>query len=335
MYFDDVSVCLSAGNGGDGCMSFRREKYIPYGGPDGGDGGRGGKIILRGSENVSDLTRYKFKPNWEAGNGFKGMGSNKYGKKGADLFLPVPLGTQVFNENSKDLVAEILENKEEVVLLNGGDGGLGNLHFKSSTNQAPRQFTEGTVGQEGTFRLVLKTIADVGLVGFPNAGKSSLISLITKAHPKTAPYPFTTLQPNVGILEYPEYHDRLKVADIPGLIEGASKNRGLGHRFLKHIERCSVLIFLIDMSAHEGRRPSKDYLCLRKELGNYCSDFLEKPSLVVANKMDEPTAQENLDEFQQDLSIKTLAISCLSEEGIDELKETLYSGVRDNSLKYQ
>lgn len=329
MYFDDVSVILSAGDGGDGCMSFRREKYIPHGGPDGGDGGRGGKIILQGSENISDLTRYKFKPNWEAGNGSKGMGSNKYGKKGADLFLPVPLGTQVFKENSDNLVVEILKNQEDVVLLNGGNGGLGNLHFKSSTNQAPRQFTEGTPGQRGSFRLVLKTIADVGLVGFPNAGKSSLISLITKAHPKTAPYPFTTIQPNVGILSYPEYHDRLKVADIPGLIEGASENKGLGHRFLKHIERCSVLLFLIDITGQEGRTPSNDYLCLKKELGNYCSAFLEKPSIVVANKMDEPIAQKNLNEFQQELGIETLPISCLSEEGIKELKENLYRRVRE------
>lgn len=331
MFFDDVSVFLSAGNGGDGCMSFRREKYIPHGGPDGGDGGRGGKVILRGSENLSDLTRYKFKPNWQAGNGTKGMGSGKYGKKGADLFLPVPLGTQVFNENSEKLVIEILKNQEEVVLLGGGNGGLGNLHFKSSTNQAPRQFTEGTLGQRGAFRLVLKTIADVGLVGFPNAGKSSLISLITKAHPKTAPYPFTTLQPNVGILTYPTYHDRLQIADIPGLIEGASQNKGLGHRFLKHVERCSLLLFLIDMSGQEGREPLNDYLCLKKELGNYCRAFLKKPSLVVANKMDELNAEENRNKFQRVLGINPLPISCLSEEGIHSLKETLYRKIRNNS----
>lgn len=327
MFFDETGVKLRAGNGGDGCASFRREKFIPKGGPDGGDGGRGGSIVLEGDENTGDLRTFHFRPHWEAGNGGPGASRQKTGRSGADEVLKVPTGTIVIDAETGKQRAEILVHGEQVVLLKGGKGGLGNIHFKSSTHQAPREYTPGEEGESGEFRFVLKSIADLGLVGFPNAGKSSLISLLTKARPKAASYPFTTLQPNLGIIEYPERYDRLRLADIPGLIEGAHENRGLGHRFLRHIERCFVLVFILDMAAEDGRDPLEDYETLREELRRYDPMVAAKEHLVVANKMDEAAAAENLDRFRARYEQRAWPTSCLTEEGIPELKEALFEAV--------
>ncbi|MGE9291780.1 MAG: Obg family GTPase CgtA, partial [Puniceicoccales bacterium] len=267
MFYDQTRVILRAGNGGHGCASFRRAKYIPKGGPDGGDGGKGGDLYLRADRNVSDLRAYRFQPHWKARNGEGGRGSQKDGKNGEDETLLVPVGTSVVNEKGR-VVCELLEHDQCVRLLRGGEGGMGNLHFKSSTNQAPREFTEGKPGQTGEFVFSLKTIADVGLIGFPNAGKSTLLARLTNATPKSAPYPFTTVDPFVGMTPENEDHDyrKLAIADIPGLIEGAAENRGLGHRFLRHVERCRVLLIVIDGAATDGRDPLEDYQVLLKEM---------------------------------------------------------------------
>lgn len=323
MFVDEKIVTLKAGNGGDGCASFRREKFIPKGGPNGGDGGKGGDIILECDTNVSDLTAYHFKPNWEARCGEAGKGNQKHGSDGASCILKLPAGTIVYDTETDQIVAELTQNGQRITLIKGGKGGLGNVHFKSSTNRAPRDFTPGVLVDPHEFKFVLKVIADVGLVGYPNAGKSSLTNLITRAQPKTAPYPFTTKSPIIGIIEYPEIYKRLRLADIPGLIDGASQNRGLGHQFLKHIERCSVLLIIIDMAGYDARDPLKDYENLKNELRLYDPKLLEKNILVAANKMDLPEAADNLKRFKKKYKTKVFPISCLDQEGIDNLKNNL------------
>ncbi len=325
MFVDEAKVTLRAGNGGKGSAGFRREKFIPFGGPDGGDGGKGGDVYALGDENLSDLEKYSYTPNLSAGDGGDGMGRQKTGASGADAYLRVPPGTVIINDENGAVVAEILRHNEKILLLRGGRGGLGNIHFKSSTNRAPRQFTYGTEGESGEFRLVLKSIADAGLVGYPNAGKSSLVSLITNANPKIGAYPFTTLHVNIGTLEYPEHYAKLKLADIPGLIDGASDNKGLGHKFLRHIERCKVLVLIIDMAGTDGRDPSDDYENLIKELGLYSPELLKKPMIVAANKMDEEEAVKNLKNFKKrHKNLDIIPISCLSEDGIGKLKSEIY-----------
>ena len=326
MFIDEAQISMKAGDGGDGSASFRREKFIPFGGPDGGDGGNGGSVYALCDENMTDLEAYRFTPQIQAKNGGKGLGRNKTGANGADVDVHLPPGTIIINAETGMVAAEMLKHGERVLILRGGRGGLGNTHFKSSTNRAPRQFTEGTEGEEGVFNLVLKTIADVGLVGFPNAGKSSLMNLITFGRPKIGAYPFTTLQVNVGIIEYPETYDRLILADIPGIIGGASENKGLGLKFLRHIERCKMLLIMLDMASEDGRKPEDDYATLIKELSLYDKKLLEKPIAVAANKMDEPAAVENLKRFCKKYpQVGVLPISCLSEEGIGGLKSAIYS----------
>ncbi|MBO6102962.1 MAG: GTPase ObgE [Opitutales bacterium] len=325
MFIDEAEITLKAGDGGDGSASFRREKFIPFGGPDGGDGGVGGSIYALGDENMADLEKYRFTPFYQAKNGGNGHGRNKTGANGEDVDIHLPLGTIIINTLTGAPTAEVLKHGERILILKGGAGGIGNTHFKSSTNRAPRQFTEGEEGESGNFKLVLKTIADAGLVGFPNAGKSSLMNLTTFGRPKIGAYPFTTLQVNVGVIEYPETYDRLVLADIPGLIEGASQNRGLGHKFLRHIERCKLLVFMIDMAGEDGRKPDEDYKTLLSELNLYNEDLLKKPAIVAANKMDEPAAAENLKAFKKKFpNVEIIPISCLSEEGIGELKSEIY-----------
>jgi len=331
MFVDECVVKLAAGDGGRGCVSFRREKFEPWGGPNGGDGGRGGDVILVGDVNTNNLVDYKYQPHWNAQRGGHGEGSDCSGKDGESRVMRMPLGTIVIDVETGKPVAEMVEDGQRIVLLKGGNGGWGNTHFKTSTNRAPRRANAGQEGERGTFRLVLKSIADIGLVGFPNAGKSSLTTQLTNARPKTAAYPFTTLHPQIGVIDYPDVikgHRKLLLADIPGLIEGAHENRGLGHRFLRHIERCALLVFLIDMAGTDARDPRDDYKHLLNELELYDKAMLKKPRLVVANKMDLPAAEENLSKFKRKYrSADVLEISCLSGEGLERMKKELLKRV--------
>ena len=334
MFIDEITIKARAGDGGRGCVSFRREKFEPWGGPNGGDGGKGGDVVLRGDDDQNNLVDFKFKPNWTAERGGHGLGKDCSGREGRPAVLRVPLGTVVTSLESGEMVTEILEDGQEFILCRGGKGGFGNTRFKSSTNRAPRQSGPGEPGAHGEFRLELKTIADVGLVGFPNAGKSSLTNLITNARPKTAPYPFTTLHPQIGIIEFPEEYDRLVLADVPGLIAGASENKGLGHRFLRHIERCSVLLLIIDMAGTDARDPRDDYRHLLRELELYNPALLDKPRLVAANKMDVAASAAHLRKFKTRYQgLRLLPISCLSHEGVPALKKELLKSVRRRQRK--
>jgi GTP-binding protein len=334
MFVDEVEVKLRSGNGGNGCLSFRREKFIPKGGPDGGDGGKGGDVIVICDHNVGDLVDYHYKGHFEAQDGEHGKGSQCTGKSGNDCTLKVPPGTIIYNAETNRRVAELLETDQQVILLKGGRGGLGNMNYKSATNQAPRKRTLGEPAESGLFRLELKTMAEVGLVGFPNAGKSTLVNMLTASKRKTAPYPFTTINPSVGVIEYHDTYERISLADIPGLIEGAHENKGLGHKFLRHIERCKVLLLIIDMAGEDGRDPLKDYEALLKELELYDPKLLKKTTFVAANKMDEPAAVDNLKRFKKKFAKADICpISCLSEEGLPALKEHIYELVQRESAK--
>ena len=326
MFVDECVIKASAGDGGRGCIAFRREKYEPWGGPNGGDGGAGGDVVLLGDHDTNNLVDYKFKPHWRGERGEHGLGKDCNGREGVDAVLRLPLGTVVTDVSTGKVVAEIIADGQRVVLCKGGNGGWGNTHFKTSTNRAPNRANPGQPGEHGEFRLVLKSIADVGLVGFPNAGKSSLTNAITKAHPKTAAYPFTTLHPQIGVIEFKDYVNgdkRLLLADIPGLIEGASENRGLGHRFLRHVERCALLLIIVDMAGNDGRDPREDYRQLLVELKLYDPALLKKPRLVAANKMDMPQAAENLRKFKSRYKVDVAKISCLEGTGLEELKNGL------------
>ncbi|MDR3273943.1 MAG: GTPase ObgE [Puniceicoccales bacterium] len=325
MFVDEVkNIRLNAGKGGDGCLSFRREKFVPKGGPNGGDGGDGGDIVLVGDANVSDLVEYRFKPHAHAKNGQPGMGSDMHGKNGEDKVLRVPIGTVIFNSANGNSVAEIISHEQKIILLRGGVGGKGNEAFKSSTNQAPRHTTPGTPGEEGTFNFVLKTIADVGLVGFPNAGKSTLTSILTDATPKIANYPFTTLHVNVGVMRDDSKKSRVLIADIPGIINGAHKNRGLGLKFLKHIERCKTLVYLIDMSGIDNRDPSQDFSDIKSELLHYDESLLKKHGVVVANKIDSDASKKNLRAFKGKYKIDVMEISCTKGIGLEALRKKIF-----------
>ncbi len=285
MLVDRARIFVRSGKGGDGCMSFRREKYIPKGGPNGGDGGDGGDVILVGDQSIDTLLPLTHRPHYRAGHGIQGKGSQMHGANGDDKIVKVPLGTLVTDENTGELLADISEDGQELVVAKGGKGGWGNEHFKSATNQAPRETTSGEPIEEHILRLELKLIADIGLVGMPNAGKSTLLSSISAARPKVAEYPFTTLQPHLGIAEL-DMDRRLIVADIPGLIEGAADGAGLGHRFLKHIERTGALLHLVDVMPVDGSDPVSNYRAIRDELERYSSELAAKDEIVVLNKVD-------------------------------------------------
>lgn len=327
MFYDELSIYLKAGKGGDGCVSFRREKYIPKGGPDGGNGGRGASVIIECDVNVSDLRTYHFSSRWIAKNGETGRGKDQHGKGADDLLLKFPAGTIFSDKKTGNVVAELTEHGQQIILLKGGKGGKGNSTFKSSTNQVPRQFTMGIEGDEGEFEVEVKVIADVGLVGFPNAGKSTLLTILTNATPKTAPYPFTTKDPSVGLLDDKENYRRLRVGDIPGLITGASENRGLGHQFLRHIERCKLLLILIDIAAVDQRVPFEDYKNLLKEMELFSEKLLEKPRIVVLNKTDLLEDDKAIKAFNKKLGSKAHTISCADEEGIKPLIDRLFEEV--------
>jgi len=417
MFVDKVKIRIKAGDGGNGCVSFRREKYVDRGGPDGGNGGKGGDVVIVADKNASDLSDFYFQPRVIAKHGIHGRGKNRFGRSAKDVVVNVPIGTQVFRltapvkqrapsnyhpaaateefdptstvgmpftpgrakqlaealqndapakvqiaaatgghaeawpsenippvETGRELIADLVEDGQRFVVAKGGRGGRGNTVFKSSAHQAPREFEYGEPGEQLEVELELKTLADVGLVGFPNAGKSTLISKITNAHPKVAPYPFTTLTPNVGILNYDDY-TRIRIADIPGLIEGAHNGRGLGHDFLRHIERCQLLVVLVDMAGVDGRKPDDDYRQLLAELKLYNPEILKKKRLVVANKMDLPQAKKNLAAFKRGIvgrasrpskrkqaggtpaPLKILQISALASDGLEKFKLELHKAL--------
>ena len=322
-FLDQVKIYIKAGNGGDGSPSFRREKFIEYGGPDGGDGGKGGSIILKAEQNLNTLIDFRYQQHHKAQRGENGAGQNKTGKSGNNLILKVPLGTQVFEEDNKTLIYDFLKIGEEFVVALGGKGGLGNTRFKSSTNRAPRKFTKGNTGEQFTIWLQLKTIADIGIIGLPNAGKSSLLSAITNANPKIANYQFTTLNPNLGVTKYDD--KEVTIADIPGLVEGAHKGTGLGIQFLKHIERCKSLLHLIDITNTDLK---KSYKQIKNELKNYSSKLAKKKELVVLNKTDlinEKEIKKIIKDFSKNTKSEIVTLSTLRKSSVSKIKAKLIS----------
>jgi len=374
MFIDHIIIHAKAGDGGRGCVAFRREAYVPKGGPSGGDGGKGGDVILEASPHVADFRDYFYKPHLRAQNGGHGLGSNCTGKSAPDLVAKVPVGTVVYrlppNKNclarntqnagipqredanlwrfagrsgltmsslkkihprdvSLEVIADLARPGESVVLCRGGRGGLGNRHFASPNNPTPRYAQPGQEGESGSFFLELKTIADVGLVGFPNAGKSSLLAALTHARPLIAAYPFTTLHPNVGVLELEDY-SRITFADIPGLLPGASRGVGLGYDFLRHVERTSVLLFVIDMAGTDNRDPCEDLPVLEGELAAYSANLLNRPHLIVANKMDLPTAGVNYHKFLKKFPNKTvIPISAQQAQGLPQLVQAVRNVLKE------
>jgi GTP-binding protein len=381
MFIDEIKVFARAGHGGKGAVAFHREAFVAKGGPSGGNGGRGGNVILQADHDLNNLIAQFYQPRLIAQDGKGGMGKGMDGPAGKDLIIKVPCGTLVWRldtpsaetseaETAKapekmllsssasrpvmrhsgrarameidleaeddaaragarrdlekgELVADLTQHGQEFVLCKGGRGGLGNRNFATATRQTPRFAQPGEPGDEGEFLFELRIIAEVGLVGYPNAGKSTLLAAISKARPKIAPYPFTTLHPQIGILEYPDFH-RLTVCDVPGLIEGAHKNVGLGHSFLRHIQRCKILVLLLDMAGTDAREPWDDYKQLLNELGLYDESLLDRPRLVVANKMDESVAEENLKKFKRKFrKVAVLPISAAFDEGVDKFKTTI------------
>ena len=321
-FIDQVEVIVRSGRGGDGSMSMRREALVEFGGPDGGDGGRGGDVVFKASEHINSLLALYYDPKCYAQDGAPGQGQKMYGKRGKDLVVPVPLGTEVYDVDTGLLVADITEPGQSVVVAKGGAGGFGNVHFKSSVNQAPTEHTPGGEPEEKRLRLELKTIADAGLLGFPNAGKSSLLSALSSATPKIASYPFTTLNPMVGTIVYDDFA-KIAMADVPGIIEGAAKGVGLGLAFLKHLERSKVLVYVIDMAGTDNREPWNDYKVLKKEIDEYSAELAGRPALVVANKLDTDAAKENLARFIEETGVNPIAISCTTREGLDVFKDEL------------
>ena len=322
-FLDQVKIYVKAGDGGDGSPSFRREKFIEFGGPDGGDGGKGGSVIFKAERNLNTLIDFRYQQHHKAKRGDNGSGQNRTGKSGDDLILNVPLGTQVFEEDNKTLIYDFDKVGDEFVVAKGGKGGLGNTRFKSSTNRAPRKFTKGTSGEEFTIYLQLKTIADIGIIGLPNAGKSSLLAAITNANPKIANYQFTTLNPNLGVASYD--NKEITLADIPGLIEGAHKGTGLGIQFLKHVERCKSLLHMIDIT---NEAIKKSYKQVKTELKNYSSKLSKKKEIIVLNKIDlisKNKLKQIVDNFSKNTKSEIMTLSTLKKNSISKVKAKLIS----------
>ncbi len=325
MFIDQATISLKAGNGGNGCVAFRREKYVPRGGPSGGDGGHGGDIYMESTEQLNTLLHLRYKSLYKASRGGHGLGSNCHGRNGKDLIIKVPVGTLVYEAENKHLVHDFTSPGERVLIAGGGRGGYGNAHFATATNQAPRHAEAGQRGEEKSVFLELKLIADIGLVGFPNVGKSTLISRISSAKPKIAAYPFTTLTPNLGVVEFNK-EKTFVVADIPGLIEGSHKGQGLGDQFLRHIERTKIIAHLVDVSEQSERDPVKDFSVINKELESYSHILAKKKQVLVATKIDalsEPRRLEALEQFSKRQKIKFVPISAVTGDGINQLVRTL------------
>jgi GTPase len=362
MFVDRIKVYAQAGSGGRGCVSFRREKFVPKGGPDGGDGGRGGDVILRADRHVDNLSNLFYEPIIKARNGGHGQGKKMHGRSAPAKIVKVPVGTIVYPAEEKQKprtvragpalnierstsisaqsairsepdwhapqsaikpMVDLTRDEQEFILCEGGKGGKGNVHFKNSRNRAPREYTEGEEGEQGHFLLELRTIADAGLIGYPNAGKSTLLRKISAARPKVAAYPFTTLHPVIGVVEFSEYR-RATIADIPGLIEGAHRGVGLGHEFLRHITRCRIFLFVVDVAGSEGRNPVEDLRNLRRELDLYDARLSERSWLIIANKIDLPGTEENLSAVRKKFpKINVVPVSAAEGEGIEELKSKL------------
>ena len=324
-FLDQVKIFVKAGDGGSGSPSFRREKFIEFGGPDGGDGGKGGSVILKTERNLNTLIDFRYQQHFKAERGGDGSGKNKTGKGGKTLVLKVPIGTQIFEEDNKTVIYDFKKENEEFVVAIGGKGGFGNTRFKSSTNRAPKKFTKGAIGEEYWIWLQLKTIADIGIIGLPNAGKSSLLASLTSANPKIANYKFTTLNPNLGVAMYDD--KEITLADIPGLIQGAHAGTGLGIKFLKHIERCKTLLHLIDITEKDL---IKSYKQVREELKKYSKDLLDKKELVVFNKIDlivKSQIKKKLSIFKQEINKNAIVMSTLDKKTVSDIKSKLINYV--------
>jgi GTP-binding protein len=330
MFYDYVKIYVKGGDGGDGMVAFRREKFVPMGGPAGGDGGRGGSIIFVGDASSNTLEAFKYKQHFKGERGQNGMSKSMYGKNGQDIIIKVPIGTIVRDDQTKEILADITEVGQELIVAKGGRGGRGNIHFQSAKNRAPEIAEKGEPGQERWLRLELKLIADVGLVGMPNAGKSTIISKVSGSKPKIADYPFTTLVPNLGVVNL-EPGMSFVMADVPGLIEGASEGLGLGHRFLRHVERTRLILHVVDMSGLTENEPWEDYKTINDELQKYRADLANRPKIIVANKMDMPDSQIKLQEFKKHIGedLEIFQISALTGQGLRELMYAAYERLQN------
>ncbi len=330
-FVDEAKFFVKAGDGGNGCVSFRREKYVPRGGPNGGDGGRGGDVIIESSSRLQSLIDFRYKSHFKAVRGSHGMGKDMHGRKGGDCLLHVPVGSLIKDSETGEVIADLCEEGQRFIAAKGGKGGLGNRHFASGTNRTPRIATKGEEGQEYWLRIELKLIADIGLVGLPNAGKSTLLSQLSAANPKVASYPFTTLEPQLGVLHLPQ-HESCIIADIPGLIEGAHEGVGLGFTFLRHIERTRILLHILDVSSDD---PLSDFLVIENELKQYKKELLDKTRLLVLNKVD-IAPPENIEQMQKEMrkqSIETITLSGLTGEGVDSIKEWIADTLEKQAVK--
>lgn len=332
-FLDEVKIFIKSGHGGPGCVSFRREKYVEFGGPDGGNGGRGGDVIIEAKDNLNTLIDFRYQQHFKAQNGTHGMGRDRNGPKGKSVILEVPVGTQILGEDKETILFDLTEPNQKITVLRGGDGGFGNAHYKSSTNRAPHRADPGWDGEEMWVWMRLKLIANVGLVGLPNAGKSTFLSVCSRAKPKIADYPFTTLHPNLGVVKFHEHS--FVMADIPGLIEGAHTGHGLGTRFLGHVERCQILVHLIDVSQDDYL---KAYKTIRQELSLYGADLAKRPEIIILNKTDilpPNEISERKEKLEKQAGQKVLTLSCATHQNLDSALATIWHGLKDAQNQQQ